>query len=245
VSTSTLPRHIAIVMDGNGRWAKQRHLPRIAGHKAGVKAVREAVKFCVQHHIEVLTLFAFSSENWRRPATEVNHLMELFIIALEREAAKLNKQNIQLRIIGDRTRFDEKLQNHMTNAEELTANNTGLKLLIAANYGGQWDVTAACRRLALDVQQGKLAPNDITAELIEANLVTADLPLPDLFIRTGGEQRISNFLIWQLSYAELYFTDVHWPDFDAAELTKAMAFFTNRELRFGHTSEQLRAENHA
>jgi undecaprenyl diphosphate synthase len=245
VSTSTLPRHIAIVMDGNGRWAKQRHLPRIAGHKAGVKAVREAVKFCVQHHIEVLTLFAFSSENWRRPATEVNHLMELFIIALEREAAKLNKQNIQLRIIGDRTRFDEKLQNHMTNAEELTANNTGLKLLIAANYGGQWDVTAACRRLALDVQQGKLAPNDITAELIEANLVTADLPLPDLFIRTGGEQRISNFLIWQLSYAELYFTDVHWPDFDAAELTKAMAFFTNRERRFGHTSEQLRAENHA
>ncbi|MDR3477801.1 MAG: isoprenyl transferase [Gammaproteobacteria bacterium] len=245
MSTSTLPRHIAIVMDGNGRWAKHRHLPRIAGHKAGVKAVRETVKFCVEHHIEVLTLFAFSSENWRRPAVEVNHLMELFIMALEREATKLHKQNIQLRIIGDRARFDEKLQKQMANAENLTANNTGLKLLIAANYGGQWDITEACRRLAIDVQQGKLAPEDISAELIEANLVTADLPLPDLFIRTSGEQRISNFLIWQLSYAELYFTDAHWPDFDASELKKAVAFFANRERRFGHISEQLRAENHA
>lgn len=245
MSNSSLPRHIAIIMDGNGRWAKQRHLPRVAGHKAGVKSVREAVKFCVEHQIEVLTLFAFSSENWRRPANEVNRLMALFIMALEREGAKLHKQNIQLRILGDRSRFSEKLQQQMATAEDLTANNTGLKLLIAANYGGQWDITEACRRLAKDVSEGKLTCEDITAERIEAHLATGDVPLPDLFIRTSGEQRISNFLIWQLSYAELYFTDVHWPDFDAAELKKAVTFFGNRERRFGYISEQLRAENHA
>ena len=245
MNTPTLPRHIAIIMDGNGRWAKKRFLPRLAGHKAGVNAVREAVKFCAENQIEVLTLFAFSSENWRRPVIEVNHLMELFIRALEREANKLHKQNIQLRIIGDRSRFDEKLQKQMSNAENLTAGNTGLKLLIAANYGGQWDITEACRKLAAAVEQGKLQSCDITSELIQANLATADLPPPDLFIRTSGEQRISNFLMWQLSYAELYFTDVHWPDFDAEELKKAVAFFAHRERRFGYTSEQLRVENHA
>jgi undecaprenyl diphosphate synthase len=245
MTTTTHPKHIAIIMDGNGRWAKQRLLPRVAGHKAGADAVHESVRWCVENHIEVLTLFAFSSENWRRPAQEVKHLMELFISALQREAKKLHKQNIQLRIIGDRSRFDDKLRKQMLAVETLTANNTGLKLVIAANYGGQWDITQACRQLADAVKLGELSSDAITPELIQSKLVTADLPDPDLFIRTSGEQRISNFLIWQLSYAELYFTDVLWPDFNAAELDKALAFFVGRERRFGHISEQLRADNHA
>jgi undecaprenyl diphosphate synthase len=245
MNTLTRPKHIAIIMDGNGRWAKQRHLPRVAGHKAGADAVQESVKWCVENQIEVLTLFAFSSENWRRPEQEVTHLMELFVSALKREAKKLHKQNIQLRIIGDRSRFDEKLRNEMLAVETLTVNNTGLKLVIAANYGGQWDITEACRQLAEAVKAGSLSSNEITSELIHSKLTTADLPDPDLFIRTSGEQRISNFLIWQLSYAELYFTDILWPDFNAAELDKALAFFAGRERRFGYISEQLRADNHA
>jgi undecaprenyl diphosphate synthase len=240
----TLPRHIAIIMDGNGRWAKQRHLPRIAGHKAGVDAVRATVKWCAEKKIEVLSLFAFSSENWRRPIDEVSHLMDLFMMALQREAKKLHKQNIQLRIIGDRSRFSEKLRAQMREVEALTADNTGLKLLIAANYGGQWDITEAMRQLAVDVAAGTLKSADISAELIHSKLSTAGLPDPDLFIRTSGEQRISNFLMWQLSYAELYFTDVLWPDFNADELEKALAYFTGRERRFGHISEQLRANQH-
>lgn len=245
MNKTTLPRHIAVIMDGNGRWAKQRHLPRVAGHKAGVEAVRNTVKYCAERNIEVLTLFAFSSENWRRPAQEVSYLMDLFIVALEREAKKLHKQNIQLRIIGDRSRFDEKLQNQMLKAEDLTAANTGMKLVIAANYGGQWEIAEACRQLAAEIAAGKITGSDISAALIQTKLVTADLPDPDLFIRTSGEQRISNFMIWQLAYAELYFTDVLWPDFGAHELDKALAFFAGRERRFGCTSEQLRAEKHA
>lgn len=245
MDTFILPRHIAIIMDGNGRWAKQRHLPRVAGHKAGVEAVRNTVKFCAEKNIEVLTLFAFSSENWRRPAQEVSYLMDLFILALEREAKKLHKQNIQLRIIGDRSRFDEKLQTQMQKAEELTKHNTGLKLVIAANYGGQWDIAEACRSLALDIESGKISSQQITTDLIQARLAASDLPNPDLFIRTSGEQRISNFMIWQLSYAELYFTEVLWPDFSARELEDALQFFSGRERRFGCTSEQLRAEKHA
>ncbi|MES2217970.1 MAG: isoprenyl transferase [Pseudomonadota bacterium] len=244
-TTQTLPRHIAIIMDGNGRWAKERHLPRIAGHKAGVDSVRETVKWCAEKNIEVLTLFAFSSENWQRPEQEVSYLMDLFVMALEREVKKLHKQNIQLRIMGERSRFDKKLQNHMRKAEELTAGNTGLKLIIAANYGGQWDITEACRQLAQDVAAGKLASDAISPAHIKQRLATADLPEPDLFIRTSGEQRISNFMIWQLAYAELYFTDVLWPDFDAREMDKALAFFTARERRFGCISEQLRAKNYA
>jgi undecaprenyl diphosphate synthase len=240
-----LPRHIAIIMDGNGRWAKQRHLPRSAGHKAGVDAVRETVKWCAEKKVEVLTLFAFSSENWQRPEQEVSYLMDLFVMALEREVKKLYKQNIQLRIMGDRSRFDEKLQAHMRKAEALTADNTGLKLIIAANYGGQWDITEACRQVAQDVADGKLTTAAITPALINQRLATADLPEPDLFIRTSGEQRISNFMVWQLAYAELYFTDVLWPDFDAREMDKALAFFTARERRFGCISEQLRAKNYA
>jgi undecaprenyl diphosphate synthase len=245
MNTRILPRHIAIIMDGNGRWAKQRHLPRVAGHKAGVDAVRNTVKYCAEKNIEVLTLFAFSSENWRRPEQEVNYLMDLFIMALEREGKKLHKQNIQLQIVGDRSRFDTKLALQMEKAEKLTASNTGLKLIIAANYGGQWDITEACRQIAVDIEQGKMTSQTISSELIQSRLTTAGIPDPDLFIRTSGEQRISNFMIWQLSYAELYFSDVLWPDFNDKELDKALAFFAGRERRFGLISEQLRAEQHA
>jgi len=226
-------------MDGNGRWAKQRFLPRFAGHKAGVDSVRQIVKACVEKKIHVLTLFAFSSENWRRPAPEVDYLMGLFIAALEKEAQKLHEQNIQLRIMGDRSRFDEKLQQHMLRAEQLTQHNTGLKLVIAANYGGQWDIMEAMRQLAMDVEQQKISANDISIELIQSKLATQDLPPPDLFIRTSGEQRISNFMLWQQAYTELYFTDVFWPDFNEKELDKALLFFAERERRFGCTSEQL------
>lgn len=245
MTINTLPRHIAIIMDGNGRWAKQRNLPRVAGHKVGVDAVRETVKACVEKKIEVLTLFAFSSENWQRPAQEVNYLMQLFITALKREVKKLHKQNIQLRIVGDRERFEKKLRQQMQEAEELTANNTGLKLVIAANYGGRWDITEAMRQIASDIEQGKLTSQDISAELVQNKVALADLPEPDLFIRTSGEQRISNFLLWQIAYTELYFTDVLWPDFNAAELDNALAFFANRERRFGCTSEQLRMQEYA
>lgn len=240
-----LPKHIAIIMDGNGRWAKQRLLPRIAGHKAGVESVREIVKKCIEKKIEVLSLFAFSSENWQRPAQEVNYLMSLFFTALEHEAKKLHKQNVQLRIVGDRERFETKLREQIQKAEQLTANNTGLKLVIAANYGGRWDVMNALKKIALEIEQGILTHQQISSELIQSKLELADLPEPDLFIRTSGEQRISNFMLWQLAYTELYFTDVLWPDFNAAELEKAIAFFENRERRFGCTSEQIRAENHA
>jgi undecaprenyl diphosphate synthase len=234
-----LPQHIAVIMDGNGRWAKQRHLPRVAGHKAGVKIVREIVKSCVDKEIKVLSLFAFSSENWRRPQQEVNYLMEIFLAALEREAKKLHKQNIQLRIIGDRSPFNAKLQQQMQQAEELTAGNTGMILVIAANYGGQWDIVEAMQKIAIEIEQGRLTSSAISPSLIQATLATQDLPPPDLFIRTSGEQRISNFMIWQLAYTELYFTDVLWPDFNGEELDKALAFYASRERRFGCTSEQV------
>ncbi len=238
-----LPRHIAIIMDGNGRWAKQRHLPRIAGHKAGVDAVRESVRYCAEKKIEALTLFAFSSENWQRPEMEVSYLMSLFMTMLKLEVKKLHKNNIRLRVMGDRERFDKKLQQLMADAEALTGNNTGLNLVIAANYGGRWDICEAVRKIAVEVEQGRVIPNQITPELIEPFLASKDLPEPDLLIRTSGEQRISNFMLWQLAYAEFYFTDVFWPDFNAAEMDKAIAFFRKRERRFGCTSEQLRAEH--
>lgn len=235
-----LPRHIAVIMDGNGRWAKKRNLPRVSGHKAGVESVRQVVKCCVEKKIDVLTLFAFSSENWRRPEQEVSYLMQLFITALQREAKKLSEQAIQLRIIGDRTQLDKKLQKQIAEVEAMTAANTGLILVIAVNYGGQADITEAVRRIALDVENGVLSSSDIKPEHIQQYLSCHDLPDPDLFIRTSGEQRISNFLLWQLSYSELYFTDVLWPDFNADEFEKALSFFTHRERRFGYTSEQLR-----
>ena len=237
--TIKLPQHIAVIMDGNGRWAKKRFLPRIAGHRSGVEAARKIVKNCVKRNIKVLSLFAFSSENWRRPAEEVSHLMELFMMGLEREVGMLHENNVQLRFIGDRTRFSDKLCQKILEVETLTKQNTALVLIIAADYGGQWDICQAVKQLAHDVEKGALDSADITPAHITSKLSFADLPDPDLFIRTSGEWRISNFMLWQLAYAELYFTDALWPDFDEEELEKALAHFASRERRFGCSSEQL------
>jgi undecaprenyl diphosphate synthase len=235
-----LPRHVAIIMDGNGRWAKQRHLPRYAGHKVGVDSVRRVVRRCAEYGIEVLTLFAFSSENWQRPPKEVSVLMDLFHTALSREVGKLHKNNVRLRIIGAREALSAKLQAQIARAEQRTAANTGLVLVIAANYGGQWDITQAVRTLAAQVAQGELAAADINEARVRQALCLADLPPPDLFIRTGGEQRISNFLLWQLAYTELYFTPVLWPDFDDAAFDLALQDYSKRQRRFGRTGEQVR-----
>ncbi len=234
---SHIPSHIAIIMDGNGRWAKKRHFPRVMGHKRGVETVREMVKACIERGVEFLTLFAFSSENWRRPAEEVSLLMQLFMLALEQEISRLNQNNVRLRIIGDLSRFEPRLIDLVQRAEALTANNTKLTLTIAANYGGRWDI--------LQAVQGMLqARPELCAGFDEADLQPylsmPYAPEPDLFIRTGGEQRISNFLLWQLAYTELYFTGVLWPDFNAAELDKAIHSYQQRERRFGRTSEQLK-----
>jgi len=239
MTLSNLPRHIAIIMDGNGRWAKQRFLPRAAGHRAGVEAARQVITHCVKQDIKVLSLFAFSSENWRRPAQEVSYLMELLLKGLQREVKTLHKNNIQLRFIGNRTRFNEKLCKKIAEVESITHENTGMVLLIAADYGGQWDICQAVTQLAVQVAAGTLLPQDISADKITQNLSFADLPEPDLFIRTSGEQRISNFMLWQLAYSELYFTPVLWPDFNAAELDKALEYYSQRERRFGYSSEQL------
>ncbi|EIJ44082.1 undecaprenyl diphosphate synthase [Beggiatoa alba B18LD] len=239
------PRHVAIIMDGNGRWAKKRLLPRIAGHRAGVETVRKIVRCCTEQGIEVLTLFAFSSENWRRPEQEVSLLMELFMFALQNEVKKLHGNNIRLRIIGERTAFPEKLQALIRHAEEQTQHNTGLVLVIAANYGGRWDITQASRYLAHQVEQGLLTPQEINESLLAKHLSFADLPEPDLFIRTGGEQRISNFLLWQLAYTELYFTDTLWPDFDADAFQLALTSFATRQRRFGRTGDQVEQDAQA
>ena len=237
-----VPRHVAIIMDGNNRWAKKRLLPGVAGHKAGVDAVRAVIEVCAEAGVEVLTLFAFSSENWQRPADEVSALMELFLVALRREVRKLDENGIRLRIIGDRTRFHPELQAAMREAEAATAGNTRFLLQVAANYGGQCDIVQAAQRLAREAQGGHLAADDISAELLQGCLVTGDQPLPDLCIRTGGEHRISNFLLWQLAYAELYFSDLFWPDFKHAAMRAALADFSKRQRRFGKTSEQVEAE---
>lgn len=234
-----LPRHVAIIMDGNGRWAERQSKPRVAGHRAGVEIVRDVVKTCGELGIEVLTLFAFSSENWRRPEKEVGLLMELFLIALEREIKKLHRNNVQLRIIGDVSAFSDKIQQRIKEAESLTRTNDGLVLNIAANYGGKWDITQAVQALAQQVQEGEIQPQDICPEDIASKLSMSDLPEPDLFIRTGGEQRISNFLIWQLAYTELYFTPILWPDFTRDEFEKALLSFSNRQRRFGRTGQQV------
>ncbi|BCA30382.1 MULTISPECIES: polyprenyl diphosphate synthase [Pseudomonadaceae] len=237
-----VPRHVAIIMDGNNRWAKKRLLPGVAGHKAGVDAVRAVIEVCADAGVDVLTLFAFSSENWQRPADEVSALMELFLGALRREARRLNDNGIRLRIIGDRSRFHPELQAAMREAELLTAGHNRFTLQIAANYGGQWDITQAAQRLAREVQAGHLQVDEITPGLMQNCLATGDLPLPDLCIRTGGEHRISNFLLWQLAYAELYFSDLFWPDFKHDAMRKALADFATRQRRFGKTSEQIEAE---
>ncbi len=236
---SPVPRHVAIIMDGNGRWARRRRLPRTAGHQAGVTAVRKTVEHCARKGIEVLTLFAFSSENWRRPPEEVSVLMRLFEMTLSRETRRLDEHGIRLRVIGDRSAFSKNLQQRIAEAEAQTAGNDRMTLLIAANYGGRWDITQAAQQLARQVATGVLKPEEIDEAALAAHLSFAGLPEPDLFIRTGGELRISNFLLWQLAYTELYFTDVLWPDFDEAELDKALAEYSRRERRFGHTSEQL------
>jgi undecaprenyl diphosphate synthase len=234
-----LPRHIAIIMDGNGRWAQRRGLPRHAGHPAGVEAVRKVIEHCVQRKIQVLTLFAFSSENWRRPKNEVGLIMDLFIRSLRKEARRLQRNGVRLKVIGDRSAFSEKLQQRIQEVEALTADNQVLVLQVAANYGGRWDVLQAARRLALEVQEGVLDPDDIQEEDVARVLSFPELPDPDLFIRTGGEQRLSNFLLWQAAYAELYFTDLLWPDFDAAALDAALEVYAGRQRRFGQTSEQV------
>jgi undecaprenyl diphosphate synthase len=232
-----VPRHIAIIMDGNGRWAKQRHLPRFAGHKRGVEAVRAVVRACAERGVKFLTLFAFSSENWRRPAEEVALLMQLFRSALSSEVDKLHRNGIRLRVVGDLEPFDPRMRALIAQAEDLTADNSGLTLTIAANYGGRWDILQALARLLRDMPADALRGID-EAQIAE-RLSMSYAPEPDLFIRTGGEQRVSNFLLWQLAYTELYFTDTLWPDFDSAALDAAIASYARRERRFGRTSEQL------
>jgi len=234
-----LPSHIAIIMDGNGRWAQNRFMPRAVGHQAGVKAVRKIVEYCAKHKVEVLTLFAFSSENWRRPETEVSLLMALFMATLQREITKLNRNNIRLRFIGDRSAFSDKLQQKMIEGEAQTQNNTDLTLVVAANYGGHWDMCQAAQKVVKKMSTGELENQVISEQLINQHLSTAGLPDPDLFIRTGGEQRVSNFMLWQLAYTELYFTPTLWPDFDQNSLEDAIKSFKSRQRRFGHTSEQV------
>ena len=231
-----VPRHVAIIMDGNGRWAKRRFLPRVAGHHKGVEAVRNTVRTCAERGVSALTLFAFSSENWRRPQEEVSLLMQLFASALQQEVERLHQNGIRFRVIGDLSRFDKKLVDLIESAQKLTTDNTGLTLTVAANYGGRWDILQAVDKLRRTGVQGDAPWTE--AQLIP-HLSLGDLPEPDLFIRTGGEQRISNFLLWQLAYTELYFTDTLWPDFDAQALDLAINSYRNRERRFGRTSEQI------
>jgi undecaprenyl diphosphate synthase len=233
---AAVPRHVAMIMDGNGRWAKKRFLPRVAGHKRGVESVRAMVKACIERGVEFLTLFAFSSENWRRPAEEVSFLMNLFVAVLDQEVGKLNANGVRLRIVGDLAPFEPRLRELIRRSEETTAGNTRLTLTVAANYGGRWDVVQAVNRMsaAHPEKAGNYGEEDLVP-----HLAMAYAPEPDLFIRTGGEQRISNFLIWQLAYTELYFTDLLWPEFDAAAFDAAIASYRGRERRFGRTSEQL------
>ncbi len=234
-----IPRHVAIIMDGNGRWARKRFMPRTAGHKKGVDVVRRVIEACSRQGVEVLTLFAFSSENWKRPSEEVSTLMELFMAALRRETQRLKKNGIQLRIIGDRKPFPSKLRERMDEAERETATGDKMILQVAANYGGRADMLNAVRRISARVASGELDAGTLTEADVDQALWTAGIPDPDLFIRTGGETRISNFLLWQLAYTELYFTDKLWPEFDADELQKAFDSFAARERRFGMTSEQV------
>jgi len=229
----TGPRHVAIIMDGNGRWAKNQGKLRISGHKAGVKSVRRAVSFAVSNNLEALTLYAFSSENWSRPAQEVTALMELFVWALDSEVKSLHKHNVRLRIIGDISRFSPRIQERVRRAEALTENNDRLTLNIAANYGGRWDIIEGVKKLAEQVQEGLLRPDQITEESLTSQLCMNQLAQVDLVIRTGGEHRISNFLLWQIAYAEFYFTDVLWPDFDEHVFEGALNAFSLRERRFG------------
>jgi undecaprenyl diphosphate synthase len=241
----TVPRHVVIIMDGNGRWAKRRGLPRVSGHKAGVDTLRNIVEICAVKKIEALTVYAFSSENWKRPGPEVSRLLELFMTSLKKEVDDLNRNNVRLRFIGELEVFPSRLQSQMAKATKKTEANTGLQLSVAINYGGRWDITNAFRQLAGEIVAGKISMDEINEALIASRVSLADLPEPDLFIRTGGEMRISNYLLWQLAYTELYFTECLWPDFDVEEFNAALSWYAGRERRFGRISEQLRQANHA
>lgn len=238
-NVNSLPRHIAIIMDGNGRWARSRMMPRSIGHREGVKSVRRVVEACINKGVRALTLFAFSSENWRRPTDEVSLIMGLFVHTLKKEVNSLDRNGVRLRFIGDRDAFSEDLRTLIEEAEAQTRDNTKLDLVIAANYGGQWDITRAFKKLAVKIESGELQAEDISSDLIADEMSMSDLSLPDLFIRTGGEQRISNFLLWQLAYTELYFTEVLWPAFDERQLDEALFWYANRQRRFGQTGEQV------
>jgi undecaprenyl diphosphate synthase len=235
-NTRDVPRHIAIIMDGNGRWARRRRLPRVAGHRRGVETVRSTIRCCIEAGVDYLTLFAFSSENWRRPPDEVSFLMQLFLRALEGEVSKLHENGVRLCVIGDLSSFEPRLVGLINEADQLTAQNKRLTLTIAANYGGRWDIMQAVNRMLKDHPDRAGGFNE--AHLVP-HLALSFAPEPDLFIRTGGEQRVSNFCLWQLAYSELYFTDTLWPDFDAQSFQEALASFRQRERRFGRTSEQL------
>jgi undecaprenyl diphosphate synthase len=238
-TSGSTPAHVAIIMDGNGRWAEARGQPRHAGHKAGVASVRSTIEECIRHEVRVLTLFAFSSENWRRPRSEISLLMELFLTALQRELKRMQVHDIQLRVVGDVSAFPEKLQKRIRAAEAATRNNRRLVLQVAANYGGRWDIAQAARRLAAAVSRGELAPEAIDEKVFARATALGDLPDPDLFIRTGGDLRLSNFLLWHSAYTELYFTPVLWPDFDAEQFRRALAEFARRQRRFGQTGSQM------
>ena len=238
---SNIPTHVAIIMDGNGRWARRRALPRHAGHRSGVSSVRRSVELAAERGVKYLTLFAFSSENWSRPRDEVSRLMNLFVEALQREADDLHRNNVRLQFIGARDQLNPGLVEKIEAAEACTADNTGLHLLVAVAYGGRWDILHAARTVAARAAEGALAVEDIDADTFAAELQLGGVPDPDLLIRTGGEQRISNFLLWNLAYAELYFCDTLWPDFGDAEFDAALAFFAQRQRRYGHTGEQIEA----
>lgn len=238
-TTGAIPKHIAIVMDGNGRWAKNRLLPRVAGHKKGVDALRRTVQACAEVGVEYLTVFAFSSENWRRPAEEVSLLMKLFIRVLRKDLESMHSEGIRLRIVGDLSAFEPELRAAIDYAQELTRNNTRFNLNVAANYGGRWDILQATRQMLIQNPELAQHPEQITEANLQPHLCLSDCPEPDLFVRTGGEQRVSNFLIWQLAYTEFYFTDRYWPDFGKPLLMEAIASYNQRERRFGRTSEQL------
>ncbi len=238
---SGMPKHLAVIMDGNGRWAARRRRPRAIGHRAGARAVNTCIDFCIEHGIGALTLFAFSSENWGRPQEEVGALMKLFIAALDREVEELHRRGVRVRFIGERERFPADIRARMQAAEALTAGNTRLSLSIAASYGGRQDLAAAARSLAEDVAAGRLRPDQIDEAALGARVALADLPPPDLFIRTGGDYRISNFLLWQLAYTELWFTETLWPELDASTLHAAIRAYAGRERRFGLTGEQIAA----
>ncbi|CAM2788673.1 isoprenyl transferase [Vibrio neptunius] len=241
LSPESLPKHIAIIMDGNGRWAKAQGKPRVFGHKNGVAAVRKTISTSAKLGIKAITLFAFSSENWRRPEEEVGVLMELFITVLSTEIKKLHKNNLRLRVIGDMSRFNERLQKKIAQAEAMTADNSGMVVNIAANYGGKWDIVEATKEIATKVANGEIHAGDVNEEMMTQHLTMSDLPEVDLLIRTSGECRISNFMLWQMAYAEMYFTPIYWPEFDENSLIEAVTWFVNRERRFGCTGEQIKA----